>query len=287
VTDDRQMEIALFPLHSVLLPGVALPLHIFEERYRLMIGRCIERREPFGVVLIREGRETGAATVTRLAAVGTTAHIRQASRYADGRMDIVTVGTRRFHIDALHATREPYVLGEVTYLDEPLGERGVAHQLSRRVGRSFLRYLELLQPALASDDGPEIEVEIEIEAPDDTAEDPQPVELDLVGEIQVEASGAPADQGIDTSGLDDEQRRELLMAAARRLTATSDPTELSYLISGLVQVELAVRQELLEAVDTTSRLSGLDAILRREIQLLSRQLKPIVLDPRMLGLRRN
>ena len=51
-------ELPLFPLPVVLFPGVPLPLHIFEQRYRLMIGRCIEEQKPFGVVLIREGVES-------------------------------------------------------------------------------------------------------------------------------------------------------------------------------------------------------------------------------------
>src|SRR5438045_1104634 len=111
------MELPLFPLHSVLCPGVAMPLHIFEERYRLMIGRCIERREPFGVVLIRDGRESGVLT-NKIAGVGTTAVIRQAGRYPDGRLDIVTVGGKRFRIKSVDATREPYLVGDVTWLAE-------------------------------------------------------------------------------------------------------------------------------------------------------------------------
>jgi Lon protease-like protein len=51
------MDLRLFPLGNVLFPGMRMPLHIFEERYRLMVGRCIEAGDPFGVVLIREGRE--------------------------------------------------------------------------------------------------------------------------------------------------------------------------------------------------------------------------------------
>lgn len=285
MTDDSERaELALFPLNTVLLPGVALPLHIFEERYRLMIGRCVERRDPFGVVLIRQGSEVGNGS-TKLAEIGTVARIRQASRYADGRMDIVTVGARRFRIDELHASREPYLTAEVTLLDEPLGADGDARHLSQRVGRSFLRYLELLQPALATDHTPEIEIEIEIEAPDDTAdEQPVPLELEDLGAV---LNDSALDRPIDTTSLDGDQRRQLLMAAARRLTATSDPTELSYLVSGLIQVETGQRQSLLETLDTTSRLSGLDAILRREIQLLSRHLKPLALDPRLGALRRN
>jgi Lon protease-like protein len=285
VTDDAERtELALFPLHTVLLPGVALPLHIFEERYRLMVGRCVERHDPFGVVLIRQGREVGSGN-TRLADIGTIARIRQASRYADGRMDVVTVGGRRFRIDELHAAREPYLTAEVTLLDEPLGGHDDAQHLSYRVGRSFLRYLELLQPALDSDDSSEIEIEVEIDAPEDTVdEEPVPLEVDDFGAVP-DASGL--DRPIDTTSLDSDQRRQLLMAAARRLTATSDPTELSYLVSGLIQVETRQRQSLLETLDTASRLTGLDAILRREIQLLSRHLKPLALDPRVTALRRN
>lgn len=285
MTDDAERtELALFPLHTVLLPGVALPLHIFEERYRLMIGRCVERHDPFGVVLIRQGREVGSGN-TRLADIGTIARIRQASRYADGRMDVVTVGGRRFRIDELHAAREPYLTAEVTLLDEPLGGHGDAQHLSHRVGRSFLRYLELLQPALDSDDSSEIEIEVEIDAPDDTAdEEPVPLEVDDFGAVP---DASALDRPIDTTSLDSDQRRQLLMAAARRLTATSDPTELSYLVSGLIQVETRQRQSLLETLDTASRLTGLDAILRREIQLLSRHLKPLALNPRVTALRRN
>ena len=53
------MEIPLFPLHTVLCPGIVLPLHIFEERYRAMTRHCLDTGEPFGVVLIRDGREVG------------------------------------------------------------------------------------------------------------------------------------------------------------------------------------------------------------------------------------
>ena len=77
------------------------------------------------------------------------------------------------------------------------------------------------------------------------------------------------------------------MAAAKRLTSTSDPTVLSYVITGLVQVEQDRRQNLLEAPDTVSRLLGLEQILRREIGLLSRHLKPLVVDPSATALRRN
>jgi Lon protease-like protein len=278
------VRLPLFPLRSVLCPGVALPLHIFEERYRLMVGRCIERSEPFGVVLIREGREVGPLD-GRLADIGTTALIRQAGRYPDGRMDIVTVGGQRFRIQALDPDSEPYLMGDVTLLRERVGGDREADLLRRRVGQRFLRYLELLQPALGDASGPEIEVEVEIEAPDDVLEPDEEQQPEPLAVGSLEAGGAP--ESLDATGLSDDQRRELLMAAAKRLTATDDPTALSYLLTGLIQVDLGARQDLLEAPDTVGRLVGLDALLRREIGHLSRHLRPIVLDPAVLALRRN
>ena len=279
------MRLPLFPLHSVLCPGVALPLHIFEERYRLLVSRCIDRSEPFGAVLIRDGREVGPMD-GRLADVGTTALIRRAGRYPDGRLDIVTVGDRRFRVESLDHEQEPYLVGEVTLIDEDVGGDTEAGRMAGRVGQRFLRYLQLLQPAL-DDDGPEIEIEIEIEAPFDTISDAAPVALTVEGAEGEEAGLRPPEPTLDTSGLSPDQRRELLMAAARRLTATDDPTALSYLLTGLIQVDLPVRQGLLEVPDTVGRLVGLDALLSREIRHLDRNLRPISLDPRLLSLRRN
>ena len=280
------VDLPLFPLRSVLCPGVALPLHIFEDRYRLMIGRCLERGEPFGVVLVREGPEVGPLN-GRIADVGTTAIIRRAGRYPDGRLDILTVGERRFRLESLDTRSEPYLVGRVTLLDEPSGPDPVVQEQARRVGRRFLRYLELLQPA-ADGDGPEIEIEIEVEADD---------EDDLPGDVRRPGGGAlepspvegadPLIAEMDAADLSVEQRHELLMTAARRLTATDDPTALSYVLTALIQVDLTARQELLETPDTLSRLRRLERVLERESWHLGRSLRPIVLDPAFPSSRRN
>src|SRR6185436_19206770 len=91
------MEIPLFPLPNlVLFPRVLVPLHIFEERYKLMINACIEREEVFGIVLLRSGAETESEdTIHR---VGVTARIVQAERLENGRMNIVAEGEDRFRI---------------------------------------------------------------------------------------------------------------------------------------------------------------------------------------------
>jgi Lon protease-like protein len=286
------IEIPLFPLRSVLCPGVALPLHIFEERYRLMVDRCIERGEPFGVVLLREGSEVGPSR-GRVAAVGTTAAIRRAGTYPDGRLDILTVGEQRFRLEEVDTVSEPYLVGRVSLLDEPTGPEEEATARAQRVGRRFIEYLELLQPD-GIDDGPEIEIEFEVEldAEDDLGLDESPtadagatVAEAESDDVMTEATDALV-QEMDASDLTPEQRRELLMAAARRLTGTDDPTALSYVLTALVQVDLSARQELLEAPDTVERLSRLDGLLTRESWFLRQGLRPIIIDPGESPIRR-
>ena len=112
-------ELRLFPLNIVLFPGMPMPLRIFEERYKLMIGECLDAEEPFGVVLIREGLEVGGPAVPY--PTGTTARITQAERLEDGRMNLATVGETRFQIvDTIHET--PYLKGNVRYLPEEAGD---------------------------------------------------------------------------------------------------------------------------------------------------------------------
>ena len=286
-------EIPLFPLRSVLCPGVALPLHIFEERYRLMIDRCIERGEPFGVVLIRDGGEVGPLS-GEFATIGTTATIRRAGKYPDGRLDILTVGQQRFRLESVDSVSQPYLIGRVEFLAEPTGPAEEAREQAARIGHRFLEYLELLQPE-GGEDGPEIEIEFEIEVDEDDDEAADAAQASDVtepaGEYEsvrheesVEGASPPesADplvQEMDAAELSPEQRREVLMAAARRLTGTVDPTSLSYVLTALIQIDLASRQQLLEAADTVERLQGLGRLLSRETWFLRQGLRPIIIDP--------
>jgi Lon protease-like protein len=103
-------QLPLFPLHLVLFPNFPLPLHVFEERYRVMIRRCIEASEPFGVVC-QHGE--------RYETVGCTAVVdRVLKEYDDGRMDIVTVGRERFAIDSVNDAGI-YLEATVNYLEDP------------------------------------------------------------------------------------------------------------------------------------------------------------------------
>jgi uncharacterized protein len=101
----------LFPLDVVLLPGTPLPLHIFEPRYKEMIGECLANEEPFGVIrTVKEG----------IADVGCTAEIITVTKqYPDGRMDLIAEGRKRFEVLELNRERS-FLRAEVLLVpDEP------------------------------------------------------------------------------------------------------------------------------------------------------------------------
>lgn len=279
--------VPLFPLHTVLCPGIALPLHIFEERYRAMIARCLERSEPFGVVLIRDGRELGPLA-GHVAEVGTLAAIRQVSRYADGRMDLVTVGTTRFRVTGLETGREPWLTGIVDDLPEPLGgDLAAAAELAERTGRRFLAYLERIQgsPVRVDLGGPAAADDTAADDADDEDEDTDADDEDLDEMLDPGGteSGEPGDDGVRGDAL----RRAILLASARRLIAEGDPTAVSWLLTGLVALDLPARQALLEVPDTVTRLQRLERHLDREMTLLGRGLRPLAVETDHLALRRN
>lgn len=256
------MEIPLFPLHTVLCPGIVLPLHVFEERYRAMTRHCLETGEPFGVVLIRDGREVGGDGVTTLAGVGAFAEIREAGRYPDGRYDLLAAATGRFAIESVDTRREPYLIAEVTALEDEVGDEPRAERLAAAAIRRFVRYLELMRAR----DGESVEaldIRVEIDAADDGATTPGVTDA-IAGEVDI-VTDPPAPP----------ERRDLAIP--------DDPTVLSYLLSGIVQVELPRRQALLEAETTVERLEGLIAVLEREVVLLGRRLRFFTPDLRQLG----
>jgi hypothetical protein len=141
----KVIELPLFPLDVVLFPGQVLPLHIFEDRYRLMIGRCLAEDRPFGVALIRQGREPGAPTTPH--DVGTIARIIDTTRLASGALDIVTVGTERFRIRQL-LFDQPYLRGEVEVLTLAASvDTEQLQRLTARVGELVQRYIKLVAHA--------------------------------------------------------------------------------------------------------------------------------------------
>ena len=109
-------RLRLFPLKTVLFPGAALNLHVFEPRYRQMISECLNAGEAFGVVLIRDGDEAGDPNVMPYD-IGTTAEIEDVTPLPAGRYHISTTGRRRFAIERI-VSREPFLTVDVDYLDD-------------------------------------------------------------------------------------------------------------------------------------------------------------------------
>jgi Lon protease-like protein len=110
------MQVALFPLNTVLFPGGPLPLRIFEPRYLDMISTCLKDDAPFGVLLIRDGAETGPASTWE---TGTLARVTDWYQGSDGILGVTAIGTERFRL--LSADRKPDGLnvGEVELLPPP------------------------------------------------------------------------------------------------------------------------------------------------------------------------
>lgn len=109
------MELPLFPLHAVLFPGRPLPLHVFENRYRVMLRHCLDGDHRFGVVAIRSGSEVGE--VPEVFDIGTVAEIESVTTLADGRSDLTVRGVRRFRISEL-LDGAPYLCARVDLLDD-------------------------------------------------------------------------------------------------------------------------------------------------------------------------
>jgi len=134
------MEIPLFPLPNlVLFPQVAVPLHIFEERYKLMISRCIDQSDVFGLVLLRDGAEQESEeTIHR---TGVTARIVEVEKLEDRRLNILCAGESRFRV--LEFTgHEPYWTAEVELVDD-IEDEDESEGVYERVSRLYRKAMEL------------------------------------------------------------------------------------------------------------------------------------------------
>ncbi|HNP86890.1 MAG: LON peptidase substrate-binding domain-containing protein [Chloroflexi bacterium SZAS-1] len=178
------VKLPLFPLNTVLFPGAMIQLHVFEERYRLMVGRCIEQRSPFGVVLLRSGSEVnpndpwfrqqveaaggGDAELNQLRlqlggdalpyVVGTSAQINigESARLDDGRYYLIAQGQRRFRIQYF-VQRQPYFIASVGYLPEESAAHpyGAGEQLRTVYARYWAAVSALTGTAPPSESLPE------------------------------------------------------------------------------------------------------------------------------------
>jgi ATP-dependent Lon protease len=199
------MEIPLFPLPNlVLFPNIVVPLHIFEERYKLMINGCIEGDEAFGLVLLRGGAEhESEETIHR---VGVTAKIVEVERLEDGRMNILCEGETRFRIYRF-TQQEPFWKGAVHFFEE--------HEL--HATESLYEQVADLYRSVA--------------------------------ELSAKLSGS--------------ERTELILPET--------PTDLSYMVSYVLDIDSEEKQKLLEMNSTSERLRMLVAHLTETLRKLEAQ----------------
>lgn len=138
----KMIDLPLFPLHTVLFPGMALPLHIFESRYKKMIKLCLEKDKQFGVVLIRQGSEAlGPLPEPHL--IGCTARILDVHPLDEGRINLTTIGEDRFHIKDVN-DQAPYLVGQVELYPFEEGDPEKLKTAARRIAPKVKQYIQLL-----------------------------------------------------------------------------------------------------------------------------------------------
>lgn len=219
------MRLPHFPLHAVLFPHLPLPLHVFEERYRLMARDVMADDSRWGgrflVSMITEGPEIGGDAVTQ--PVGTVCEVRSAEQFPDGRWLLLAVGVARARIVGVDRSG-PYAVAEAEPIDEPVGDEASA--LLPAVQSALDAYLATVKRFVART-----------------------------------ASGGDAtqEQRDVTASLDE---------VLKPIQLPDDPVAASYAVGGVLQIELARKQKLLEAPDAAQRLRAELDLLRREARFL-------------------
>jgi Lon protease-like protein len=246
----------LFPLGTVLFPGMTLPLRVFEERYRQMVADLLAKPEAareFGVVAIRKGREVAtdsapdSDSAPELHEIGCVARLRESTRHPDGRFDLVAIGTRRFRLlrtdDSL-----PYYQGEVEVLPEQV-------------------LPEQVPPDQALPDHGPPDQALPGQAPSDQAPSDQ-AQKDQPGRDEA-AKAAWAVRSVQAAF------RDYLNALADRAGAVvrvaeipDDPILLSYVVAAGMIIDLPERQALLAAPHAVARLKAERSLLTRERAML-------------------
>lgn len=135
------MRLSLFPLNVVMFPGMVMPLHIFEDRYKLMVRRCLREGKPFGIVLIQQGSEVGGEATPH--PVGTMAYITDVEPLAEGRMNITATGSGRFRIQEI-VNDQPYLEAEVEAFPLLAANEAEVKPLIEYLQPRIASYLEML-----------------------------------------------------------------------------------------------------------------------------------------------
>lgn len=159
-------ELPLFPLNTVLFPGMTMQLHVFEDRYRALVHHLLKvpdrTQRLFGVVAIREGYEVGSHGAQSVHRVGCVAQMTSVTPSEDGSFDIEIVGRHRFHLQSLDASG-PYLVGRVqtaTDTADPAARPGGSPTQAMRARETFTVYRQRLSELR----GAEV---LDVELPDD------------------------------------------------------------------------------------------------------------------------
>jgi hypothetical protein len=226
------MRLPFFPLHVVLFPHLPLPIHVFEERYRLMTQDVVADGSPFGgqfvVSMITEGAEVGddPEQPTRSERIGTIVEVRRAERFADGRWVLLVVGVARALLSDIDRGG-PYATVVVERLPDADGDADRARELLPEVQAALDAYLETVKRFVAS----------------------------------AASMGSESPEITSVAASLDEVLKPIRLPA--------DPMAASYAVGGVLQIELTRKQQLLEMPDAASRLRAELELLRREARLLS------------------
>ncbi len=152
---DQEARIPLFPLNVVLFPGMMLPLHIFEERYKAMIRECLATDRFFGVILAKSKRAQApnVADLVRddIYNIGTTAHIQAIENLNDGRMNLITIGQDRFVVKNIQASADDFLIGQVEPLVMQEDNPEIVENMTQKLRPLLKQYIEHLGDASGED----------------------------------------------------------------------------------------------------------------------------------------
>ncbi|MCB0153454.1 MAG: LON peptidase substrate-binding domain-containing protein, partial [Anaerolineae bacterium] len=151
----QKSKIPLFPLELVLFPGMMLPLHIFEPRYKIMIKECISAGQPFGVVLTKPATpgsdKVANPLFDEIYNIGTTAHITAVEHLDDGRMNLITVGQDRFIINDIELGENKFFIGQVDPFPMKDDNPNRVESLMKKLRPMVQRYIDHLAQASGED----------------------------------------------------------------------------------------------------------------------------------------
>lgn len=195
-------ELPLFPLSVVLFPGVPLPLHIFEPRYRQMLTDVQASNGLFGLSYFDSS--TSEREMPRIGSIGCVAKVTDAHTFPDGRSNVLTVGVIRYRIDKYVESEQPYLVAGISYFEDDEDDSDEVRESSQEVADTFSRIARAVRT------------------------------------INDERANLPN-------------------------ISDTEPEQLSFLVAAAVEVDVEVKQELLELRSTSARLRRLRDILVRAV----------------------